>query len=259
MIAESRRQATFLLSAVEFDVCWELLGLGETPVQLGLPSPGRTRTERRRVVGAAEATLTARGLFPGREPAPALGSALELLAAGEWLVDARLALPEIVDAIGAGRASEGAVAARRGDRVWLAALEDHQVIPELLGLAGDVPPGVGESASVRVVALTAAARIARGDPQLLAAELTARGERAADAAELARLSAGPIRQGQFGASAVTTSGRRRATRVVSFHDTAAGRHLQLRRGTGDQEWVTITPADNRKIAAALRELAAEAR
>ncbi|ASO18530.1 hypothetical protein FHR81_002939 [Actinoalloteichus hoggarensis] len=259
MITRTRGDSTFLLSAVEFDVCWESLGLGETPVALRLPSPGRTRDERRRIVANAEATLAARGLFANAEPTPELSAALALLAGCDWLVDAHLALPEVVDAIGAGCGSAGAVAARRADRVWVAALSDHQVIPELIGLAGEVPPGIGESASVRGGALAAAVRLAHGDSRVLVAELTARGERAADAAELARLCAEPLRQGQFGASTVTASGRRRAARVVAFHDTAAGRHLQLRRGHGDQEWVTVTPADNRKIALALRELAAETR
>ena len=54
--------ASRVLSGVEFDVVWESLGLGPTPVVLNLPSPGRTHTERRHIVAGALSDLRCRGL-----------------------------------------------------------------------------------------------------------------------------------------------------------------------------------------------------
>jgi len=38
--SQPARRPVVRLSAVEFDACWELLGLGDTPLTLELPSPG---------------------------------------------------------------------------------------------------------------------------------------------------------------------------------------------------------------------------
>ncbi|HEX4252165.1 MAG TPA: ESX secretion-associated protein EspG, partial [Pseudonocardia sp.] len=57
-----RGPARRVLTAVEFDVLWEWLGLGATPVVLRLDSPGRTHTERRGIVATGWQGLRLRGL-----------------------------------------------------------------------------------------------------------------------------------------------------------------------------------------------------
>ncbi|AOS61748.1 ESX secretion-associated protein EspG [Actinoalloteichus hymeniacidonis] len=255
----ARLAESFLISVAEFDACWEILRLGEPPAQLAIPSPGRTRAARRELLVARMAELAQRDLAAQGEPTPALAADLETLAHPQEAVDAHLLLPQPINAVGAIRHGRGALAARSGDRVWIGTMTPQQLIPELVALAGDVPPGPGESASVRAEVLPDAARRADGDPHVMAEELIARGERPTPAAMLAQMAHRPIRQGQFGASVRTASGvRRRAARLVTFHDTQAGRYLQVRRGMGRDEWVTMTPADNGKIVHALRELVEEA-
>lgn len=61
-----------VLTAVEFDVLWERLGLGPTPVVLRLESPGRTLTERREVLAAGWQALRDRGLAGPSGPHPEL-------------------------------------------------------------------------------------------------------------------------------------------------------------------------------------------
>ncbi|APU18948.1 EspG family [Actinoalloteichus sp. GBA129-24] len=260
MIGTPATERTMTLSAVEFDVCWELLGLGETPVQLRLPSPGRTWAERRQIVTDHLTALAGRGLVRDREPVATLATALELLVRHEWSVDAALALDRPVNAIGAVRGTAGVSAVRIGDDVRLTPLDSRQVVTTIVALSGEERAAEGKSLSVRGKALAMATQEAGNDQYLFAERLAAHGEPPAVARALARMAARPIRQGQFGASVLVAPGtRRRARRVVAFHDTEAGRHLQLLRRSEGEDWLTVTPADNRKIATALHELLADAR
>ena len=59
-----------VLGETEFDVLWDELRLGPTPVVLRLPSPGRTRAERARIVAAGRGGLRRRGLADVTGPAP---------------------------------------------------------------------------------------------------------------------------------------------------------------------------------------------
>ncbi|AOS61741.1 ESX secretion-associated protein EspG [Actinoalloteichus hymeniacidonis] len=260
MIDAAPLERHMTLSSTEFDVCWELLGLGESPVQLQLPSPGRTWAERREIVEHALAGLAQRELVRGREPIPELAATLELLVRHEWTVDAHLSLGRQVTAIGAVHGVSGALVVHSGDAVRLTALDGRRVVAAIVELLGDAPAAAGDSISVRADVLGTAARDAAGDPHRFAELLAAGGERPATARALARMAGAPIRLGQFGVGvALPSGGRRRASRVLAFHDTESGRHLQLRRRTESGDWLTMTPADNRKITAALQELIDETR
>ncbi|HKN99194.1 MAG TPA: ESX secretion-associated protein EspG, partial [Pseudonocardiaceae bacterium] len=73
---------------------------------------------------------------------------------------------------------------------------------------------------------------------------------------LATMFADLVGRGQLGAQRATAGrGSRRAGRVVAFHDTIRGRYLYLTRPSADgRVWATVTPADNRALAAAVWEL-----
>src|SRR5207253_342389 len=76
---------------LEYDICWESLGLGEFPTVLNMNSHGFTLDERRQLARQAWATLDQRGLADGPgELHPDLQDSLETLARPEWEVDARL-------------------------------------------------------------------------------------------------------------------------------------------------------------------------
>jgi len=57
-----------VLTDVEFDVLWERLGLGPTPIVLRLPSPGRTAMGRSDVQRAGWQALRNRGLAAASGP-----------------------------------------------------------------------------------------------------------------------------------------------------------------------------------------------
>jgi EspG family len=68
-----------------------------------------------------------------------------------------------------------------------------------------------------------------------------------------------VHQGQIGAAARDRLGRRaRASRVLSFFDTEAGRYVQVRRDEpGEQAWTTISPADQRRMSQHISSLLGE--
>ena len=65
-----------------------------------------------------------------------------------------------------------------------------------------------------------------------------------------------VNRGQYGSAVRDRWGRRvRASRVISFFDTAEGRYLQVRRTSDDTEpWTTISPANPRRLLQHLTEL-----
>jgi hypothetical protein len=78
----------------------------------------------------------------------------------------------------------------------------------------------------------------------------------ADAQELVSMFANIESRGQFGAQRTLRDGRiRRADRVIAFHDTDWGRYLYLARSDGGRDpWITVTPANNARIAENVAEL-----
>ena len=59
-----------VLSTLEFDVLWESERLPRKHVALDVPSPGRTHSERARLVAGAMAGLRGRGLVEGDRAMP---------------------------------------------------------------------------------------------------------------------------------------------------------------------------------------------
>ncbi|SHG91540.1 ESX secretion-associated protein EspG [Streptoalloteichus hindustanus] len=252
------------LSTVEFEVCWERLGLGDLPYVLDLPSPGRTREERRDLVAGVLDQLRARDLADDRGLHPDLRDQFDLLAHSSWAVDTRLISDRVVRARGAASGHRGVVAVIDGARVVLRSMPDHTVVTEMVGLAGDAPVSRARSVSVRAAALDAAVRDGAGgadstdggDPKSLAGRLVEEGERPDDAHRLAHMLDGVVHRGQFSVVASDGTGQKRpGPWVVGFHDNAEGRFLQLRRNG----WVTVTPLSTQQLVGHVRELLASTR
>lgn len=218
-----------VLSTVEFEVCWDRLGLGPVPPVFDLPSPGRTHEERRAAVTAAFDSLRAAGLADWHGPSAALSADLALLRRFRWAVDARVITGRLVRARAAVSGGRGVLAVLDGDRVVLRALPVHEVVDEVTALAGSAPPGRTESVSVRADALDTAAAVANDDPVALSDGLITLGEDPADAHAVARICHGAHARGQF---AIRPEGRE----PVAFHTTPEARYLHLRR----DGWVTFT-------------------
>ncbi len=237
-----------LLSAVEFDVVWDRLGLGPTPVVLQLASPGRTHAARRRLVADTWAALRVRGLVGPRGPDPALGGLLRLLAAPARQVEVRAWGRLRIRAVAADRDEEGVLARRRGDDV---AVGPCASLPSaVVGLLPPAPPGPGRAAAVPTAALTAA--LARPSGAGLRADLVARGVAPDEAGAIAWMLHGLDGRAQLGALATDRWGTvRRSAEVLEVLDGPRGRYLVTRTADG---WTTVAPTDARRLRHRVAEL-----
>ena len=138
------------LSVTQLDACWELLGLGDTPCILSLPSPGRTWSERRRVLVGVLEQLGQLGLADGAVPTDRLASPLRLLAGPDYQVDLRFSA-DLVDtavAIGAVEGPEGVVLVRSGADVVIQRMRSARMLPTLRGLLPPLRAGSGRSVNI---------------------------------------------------------------------------------------------------------------
>ena len=236
-----------MLSAVEFDVVWAALDLGPTPAALAVPSPGRTHTERRRVVAGAWSRLRERGLAGPSGAEPGLAESLRLLAAPTERLELRAW----------GRAPVRAVAARCGDEAVLARRRggDVEVAPcasvptAVVALLPPAPPGPGRSASTPTATLDAALDHPSGAG--LRADLLGRGVAPDDAGPLALMLHGTTGRAQLGVLLADRWGTlRRAAEVLDVLDGPRGRHLVVRR----DGWTTVAPTDARQLRHRVAEL-----
>lgn len=249
---EARRK---VLTAVEFDVLWERLGLGPTPVVLRLPSPGRTLTERRTVQESGWQALRDRGLAGPSGPDPELARLLHLLARPSMQLELRGWWGHDVRAVAAGQPGSGMLAVRQDATVTLGPC--GSLPPGLLGTLPPAGPGPGRASTVPTEVLTAA--LAAPDIGLRAA-LIARDVPATEAGLLARMLGDTERRAQIVALASDRWGvPRRSGRVLSVLDGPRGRYLMTRTvGEDGAEWMTVAPTDDRRLRHRVTELLARA-
>ncbi|MGP4015602.1 ESX secretion-associated protein EspG [Saccharopolyspora sp. 5N708] len=257
-VTGSSRQVS--LSALEFDVLVEHLGLDAMPLVLKVPSPGRTHTERTKLVESAWRSLAARDLGRPTSLDPELEWMLRLLARPGREVDGRIWLQRSVRVLAAAETgSEQAVlAVKDRDALALRPAAASGLPREAVSVLPPLPPGPGRSVSVRSGDLDRAAEEAGDNAEQLHSTLQRRGIRPDDAETLTSMVAGVTARGQFGTAARDRSGRRvRADHVVGFFDTAHGRYAQLRRESPSGDvWSTIAPVDTRRLIGHVEELLA---
>jgi hypothetical protein len=243
-----------VLSLTEFEVCWELLGLGETPGQLDPPSAGRTVEERRRIVADVGVELRRRGLGDDRGPHPVLNGQMRLLADAGTTLDVRFRTDSVVAGVAACQGERCVLAVRHRAEIAMLSLAADHAAPALVELIGPATPGPGRAVTLPADVLDAARAAAPRDPDRFTDELVLRGVDRPDAAQLVRMCTGARQRGQFGATVRTAGTRRRAPYVIGTHRTVEGGYRQVRhRGT-----VTVGPVSGRALLANLDELAAAA-
>ncbi|OZM77613.1 hypothetical protein CFP66_34725 [Pseudonocardia sp. MH-G8] len=241
-----------VLTAVEFDVLWEWLGLGPTPVVLQIASPGRSHLERRAVQADAWRGLRARGLAGSDGPEAELVRLLHLLARPTEQLELRAVWGREVRVLGSGRAGVAALGHRTEGTVTVTACGS---LPAALVSA--FPPasrGAGRACTAPTAAL-AGVPVADARPALLR-----HGVPAAEASLLVRMLTDTDRRAQVVALAADRWGvLRRAGGVLGVLDGARGRYL-LTRSAGDDgtEWVTVAPADTRELRHRITQLLATA-
>jgi hypothetical protein len=247
------------ISTLEFDVLWEHLGLEMMPLVLKVPSPGKTREERRALEDQAFAGLSSRGLGDRRSLDPTLEDLLHVLNRPQQEVDGRLWLGRSVRVLAAAKGQSAVLAVLDGDQLSLRPAAYEGLPREALSALPASPPGEGHSITLPSADLDAAAAKATS-PEHLESELRSKGLRSEDAHTLAEMVREVTSRGQFGAAARDKWGKRvRPDRVISFFDTPKGRYLQLRRSSpGQPPWSTMTPIDARRLHHHLTELLAEA-
>jgi hypothetical protein len=240
-----------VLTAIEFDVLWEQLHLGPTPVVLRLASPGRTHTERRAIQAAGWQALRERGLAGPSGPDPELARLLHLLAAPAQQLELRAQWGRSVRAVAAGRPGDGVLAVRQDATITI---EPCGSLPSaLLSALPAAGPGPGR-ASTLPTSVLAAALGAHGTE--LRTALMAHGVPSADARLLARMLSGTQRRAQIVALATDKWGvARREGGVVGVLDGPQGRYVMTRSVADDDvEWTTVAPTDARRLRHRVAEL-----
>jgi hypothetical protein len=244
-----------VLSAVEFDVVWDGLGLGPTPVALALASPGRTHTERRRIEADGWAALRERGLAEPGGPEPGLTRLLRLLATSPVRLELRAWWPTMTRAVAACNEETVVLARRAGDAVVL------EPCMSLAAVVGVLPPGTagpGRAANVPTVELVAALRRPSGAG--LRADLLQRGVTPAEAGLASRMLDGVERRAQIDAVVANRwAAPQRRGGGLGVLEGPRGRYLTTRsHGDDGTDWTTVAPTDDRRLRQRVTELVDDA-
>ena len=241
-----------VLTEIEFDVLWDELRLGPTPVVLRLPSPGRTRAERRRITRDGLAGLRERGLAGPDGPDPGLVRLLGLLAAPRRQMELRAWLGHPVRASAAERDGDGALAVHRDRTVVLSACGSpaHAVV----GALPVRPAGRGRAVTLPTAVL---AEVLTGeDGADVAGTLAELGTDPDDAATVAGVLRGPAHRGQVAAVVHDRWGSpHRPVGHLTLLDAPDGRYRLTRSTAADgREWSTLAPVDPRRLHGLLADM-----
>lgn len=248
----------YLLSPLEYDAVCTDLGIDEMPYPVPYTRHGGTMAERDELLGKARESLSAKGYRERDEVVPGIADVLSTVTRASATVDVLAFDGSPVRAVAGRRGRASAlVMADRGEYV-LRAVTGMSVSDALLALFPEWPAGPGQSISVPWQAFAELGGLQEGgdgdemDPFFDPAEpsetevLRRHGLSLSDAGRVSTIAKEHVRGGQFCVSVrEPRRDRMRRERVVfSFYDIAAGRYLLV----NDGAWVSITPADAKRIA-----------
>jgi hypothetical protein len=253
-------------SALEFSALWEALSLGEPPYPLQVTSPGETEAEHAELCRRTLAEL-ARRLNFGQdwdETAPVV--ALRTLASSRywidsvWVTDARDCRLLRLRAAGNGHRSvlacqlSGNGGAGEGDLV-LSVVDESMVVSEVVAALPQEDRGGEPPTSLSVTMFTGGrGRSSAGGGFMRS--IGADSDRNARELRTLRglLDTDHVRGGQIAANVRDRMGRRSRSPIVFWFDNAAdGRYLaSVRTARGGEDWVTVVPAGQDDLVAALR-------
>lgn len=248
------------LSPVELDACWDLLGLGDPPATLRLPSPGQSLSDRRRHLDSVLTGLRRRGLAGGSGPDEHLAKMLRRLARPDRQLDLILRGEQgTLVAIGADARGSGVLAVRHDEQVTLAPVRSTALVPALVGVVGPMTPGIGRTANLPADAFDAALKATRdGNLWSLADRMVETGIPREDASSCVRMCLGVRRLGQLGTAFRQDGAMRLGPWVIGFHLAESGYFLQLRKpGRYDRvSTIIMCPLDAPRLAQKAGELLA---
>ncbi|MEV4643862.1 ESX secretion-associated protein EspG [Saccharopolyspora sp. NPDC049357] len=242
----------FVLSAAEFDLVWAELGLGKIPYPLEVPSLGATTRERAELTAEAFRSLARRGLANERDLDPRLADLLRLMVDHDTSVDVIGHRDQPIRALAAVARRSGVLAQLVGDELRLTEIRPTALALSAVGVLPPGEAGLQRAISVPAEALSKALEEDDDDPFGGDVEedvaLVKAGLSPQDAATVLELANNRRAGGQFGVS----RGTRRSTTLVTWFDTHQGRYLMVSQGS----WLSITPADNKKIEHRLADVVA---
>lgn len=230
------------LATVEFAALWARVSDGPSPV--GSLRFGATRAAKAEIDQVCSAELHHRGLGTVERPHPDLAALIDVFAAARGRLDL-----DITYEGGTGRASVAETASAAAALTW-DGVEAHlwpvwpgTAVDTATGILPPLPAGPGRSATLRRADYDAACAAGAADGQV--AFLTVL--RDADVREPEAYTALSASTAHTGNGRATADPR---TPPVTWVDTAEGRYL-LRPAGG---WITIVPADQGRVAAAIADL-----
>lgn len=250
------------LALAAFDVLWDDLRLGGMPFPLEVPSHGETLDERARIKAAVRDELTRRRLFHRGRPAPELEDALRLLTAPEVSLSLVVMQDEggtmPANAVVVARGRQAVLAVQRERTIGLTEVRDTAVISSLVDLLPHYRPGPGRS--VTLPAPVAPARHSQSEVRLTR-PMTAQGPGQAELRQLGAIMERPIlRAGMLAVSLRDGQGKPQRLPGLTWLDNDQGRYLlSAKRGPDGNDWTTLSPADNPRLATRLGEILASAR
>ncbi|GAA4611057.1 ESX secretion-associated protein EspG [Saccharopolyspora hordei] len=245
-------EPTFALSAAEFDLVTGALGLGRPQFPLQVPSQGRTMEERADLTAEAFRALADRGLAQGDQLDEQLAAMLRLLVDHDTAIDVVGYVGQPLQALAAVTRRSGVLAQLTGDQLLLTEIRPTALALSAVSVLPPAEAGTKRALSLREEQLSKA--VAEDDDDPFGGDyddetaLVRAGLPPQDAAVLAELVEARTGGGQFG----VTHRSVRASTLVTWFDTNEGRYLMV----SDRGWLSIAPADDRRLEHRLAEVLA---
>ncbi|WP_410633038.1 ESX secretion-associated protein EspG [Amycolatopsis sp. cmx-4-83] len=241
MARRTTTSAGVILSHLEFDLLWADLGPGGPPPHpFDVAAHGRTHAERDDLGVRVFASLAEAGLTDGDDVSAELADLFTVLGSPTLSVDALVLGDAPWRLLAAVRDGMGVLAVLDERDLVLEPLRPAGVVPAVVRMLGEKPPGPGEQLRLPRAAYAAAMdAYARSgydafERALVTAGITGRAVRPlATLATAERYAAGQL-------GAIGPAGR---APVLAWFDTAAGRYAVTPEDAGGEPWVMVTPAD----------------
>jgi hypothetical protein len=251
------------LSLAALDTLWEDLRLGRMPFPLEIRSHGDTFDVRRRIKAAVYTDLERRTLAASGRVEDDLAGALRLLADPSVSIDL-VALLDMSDdeplrALAVARGRHGVLAVQRTLSVSLRTMRDTALTAAVVELLPHTRAGAGNSITYPAAALSAGRpRTVRARPGGLLRTATPRSAVDSELRAIAAIAERPVlRAGQLGLNRAADNGRSRRLPGIAWFDTDEGRYATtMSPGPDGEDWITLWPADNARLARRLAEMIA---
>jgi hypothetical protein len=258
------------LSLPAVDVLWEDLRLGGIPFPLEVHSHGDTGEERDRIKAAVYSQLERRELAENGEATAELAGVLRLLAQPKISIDL-VALKEISDsqpvrALVAARGKRAVLAVQKDLAIKVSRVRETAIVGSIVDLLPANRSGPGQSVTLPASMLAGRPapkpgrhRRAESDEGVLRA-VTLQAEHHNELKFVDSIMERPTtRAGSIGIMIRDEQGKIQRLPGIGFFDTDQGRYATtVMRGSDGEDWTTLSPADNARIAHRLAESLLEA-